>query len=135
MKRDLMSKKFFNLTRKDVRLCNGDTSNKSPLFLISTCFTKIDWNQTESWDEFCGHLGFGMWPVSGKLPDNKFLLTTPESSTPRFAALKFISACKTWYPPGQKVKGTEKRAGKLEYECTKVLRDYDVRFHGATAWQ
>jgi hypothetical protein len=67
----------------------------------------------------------------GAVPDFKFLLPTPEGPTPRLAELKCINAGETWYPRGEGVKGTVKRADRLTYEYEKKLWDYDVRFHGA----
>ena len=50
---------------------------------------------------------------------------------PRLAELKVINAGKTWYPRGKDGRGVEKRADCLTKEYERVLRGYDVRFHGA----
>ena len=71
----------------------------------------------------------------GAIPDFKFLFNTPEGPMSRLAELKCINACKTWYKPGEVGKGAERRAARLEYEYTKKLRDYDVRFHGTRPWE
>ena len=44
----------------------------------------------------------------GKIPNFKFLLSTPEGPTSRLAELKFINACKMWYKPGEKGQGMER---------------------------
>ena len=67
----------------------------------------------------------------GKVPDFKFLLSTPEGPRPSLAELKVISAGKTWYPRGVKGKGTCRRAARLTNEYEMKLHNYDVRFHGA----
>ena len=67
----------------------------------------------------------------GKVPDFKFLVPSPEGPVPRLAELKVINAGKTWYPRGKDGKGVERRAGGLTKEYERVLRGYDVRFHGA----
>ena len=67
----------------------------------------------------------------GKVPDFKFTLATPEGPMPRLAELKVINAGKTWYPRGKEGRGVEKRADCLTKEYERVLRGYDVRFHGA----
>ena len=67
----------------------------------------------------------------GKVPDFKFLLSTPDGPRPSLAELKIISAGKTWYPRGVKGKGTSRRAARLTHEYEMKLHDYDVRFHGA----
>ena len=67
----------------------------------------------------------------GKVPDFKFLLSTPEGPRPSLAELKVISAGKTWYPRGVKGKGTCRRAARLCHEYEMKLHTYDVRFHGA----
>ena len=67
----------------------------------------------------------------GKVPDFKFLLTSPEGPIPRLAELKVINAGKTWFPRGREGKGTERRANCLTQEYERVLRGYDVRYHGA----
>ena len=67
----------------------------------------------------------------GKVPDFKFLVPSPEGPVPRLAELKVINAGKTWYPRGKDGKGVERRASALTKEYERVLRGYDVRFHGA----
>ena len=67
----------------------------------------------------------------GKVPDFKFLLSTPEGPKPCLAELKVISAGKTWFPRGVAGKGTDRRAARLEAEYEAKLRRYDVQFHGA----
>ena len=67
----------------------------------------------------------------GKVPDFKFLVPSPEGPVPRLAELKVINAGKTWYPRGKEGRGVERRAAGLTKEYERVLRDYDVRFHGA----
>ena len=67
----------------------------------------------------------------GKVPDFKFLVPSPEGPVPRLAELKVINAGKTWYPRGKEGRGVERRADGLTKEYERVLRGYDVRFHGA----
>ena len=69
-----------------------------------------------------GELQFGR-ARQGKVPDFKFLVPSPE--------LKVINAGKTWYPRGKDGRGVERRANGLTKEYERVLRGYDVRFHGA----
>ena len=77
-----------------------------------------------------GELQYGR-QRQGKVPDFKFLLSTPEGPVPRLAELKVISAGRTWYPRGQGGKGVERRAGRLTWEYEDRLKRYDIRFHGA----
>ena len=67
----------------------------------------------------------------GKVPDFKFLLSTPEGPKPCLAELKVISAGKTWFPRGVAGKGTDRRAARLGAEYEAKLRRYDIQFHGA----
>ncbi len=67
----------------------------------------------------------------GKVPDFKFLLSSPEGPVPRLAELKVISAGKTWFPRGVAGKGTNHRAAVLTAEYEAKLRNYDARFHGS----
>ena len=70
----------------------------------------------------------------GKVPDFKITFPTPEGPVPHLAELKVVNAAVSWYPPGTKGKGTDRRARKLPREYEDVLRGYDVRFHGAQPW-
>ena len=67
----------------------------------------------------------------GKVPDFKFLIATPDGPMPRLVELKVINAGKTWFPRGKAGKGLERRADALTKEYKRVLRGYDIRFHGA----
>ena len=77
-----------------------------------------------------GELQYGK-QHQGKVPDFKFLLSTPEGPVPRLAELKVISAGRTWYPRGEGGKGVEKRAWRPTWEYEDKLKSYDQRFHGA----
>ena len=79
-----------------------------------------------------GELQFGR-KRQGVVPDFGFFEDTPEGPVPRLAELKFISAGKSIYPPGESKKGTERRADKLTAEYEKKLWDLDVRLHETLA--
>ena len=80
--------------------------------------------------EIGGELQYGR-QRQGKIPDFQITFPTPEGPLPRLAELKVVSAGVSVYPRGTKGKGTDRRANKLTKEYEDVLRDYDVRFHGA----
>ena len=47
-----------------------------------------------------------------KVPDFRFLLPTPEGPQSCLAALKIVSAGKTWFPRGAAGKGVDRRADR-----------------------
>ena len=70
----------------------------------------------------------------GKGPDFEVTFSTPEGPAKRLAELKVVNAAVSWYPRGTKGKGADRRVKKLNHEYEEVLREIDVRFHGAQSW-
>ena len=70
----------------------------------------------------------------GKVPDFEITFSSPEGPVKHLAELKVINAGVSCYPRGVKGKGTDRRSGRLTAEYEKVLRGFDVRFHGAQPW-
>ena len=48
----------------------------------------------------------------------------------QLAELKIISCCESWYPAGQRVRGTDKRAGGLQAEYRRKAKAVDVDIIG-----